>query len=104
MKEIRLVGIVLVRVKFGEQISRIVIIDTPNNANVSKALLQVDLIDNYKARLLISDTDPERNYTVRDQVFKRPAWSIEARLSQVGFSFSNVNDSINFGFRNIYTD
>ena len=76
---------------------------TPNNGRTEEIQFEIDLIDNYQARIFITDMKKEHNYTVPERAFKRPTFSFESRLSQLGFNYS-LSPSFTFEFRDIYTN
>jgi hypothetical protein len=52
----------------------------------------VSLIDNYQARVVIQDAN-QTNYQVKEEAFKRPVESFEARLTQVGFAVKSDDEN-----------
>ena len=65
------------------------IIDAANNNWATRAKFNIDLVDNYQARVFIrnedTDEDQLKKQKVNEEMFPRPVLAWEARLSQLAF-------------------
>ena len=82
------------------------VVNGPSNVWAKEAKFNIDLVDNYDARVFIRDNDISKEnlekLTVNTTMYSRPVLSWEARLSQLNFKV-NKNNSFYFSFGNIYS-